>query len=512
VPQPPKATAAALGNLYLVAIVLLLSVSVAISGFTIANLDSDGGPQASFELVDAEGEKVAVVHQSGDAVEADRLTVKMGGTRQQVADVVGTTTVESGTVIGPLDPDGASRIQLLWTDNSESYVLYTVEGYDGSASGSDAGAPSISGFDLANPSGQQLTVSFDADESLADVTVDISGAESATLDTSSFTESGGTYTASYSGSSDGTYTATLTTATDADGNDGASGQSDSVTVDTPVLASQGSLVYAGVTAVSGDGGTETSLVPSGVNALGPSTADIDGDGSIDLPYVDGDGDIQITDSDGQTATLVDSAHPSNPASSKTLLGVGSWQGSGTAVFYADGNNDRIYRITDGGTPVEVAAPGNGAQAVMGTGDIDGDGTAELLFADGSQQIRYLEPDGTVTKLQGGGVGSNNGIGVGQPPDFDGDGTVSAVLVDGSNNVKIVGAAEPDRTFTATNARKAPLTTADVDGDGAAEIIYVSADADRLKYVDDPRGAATIQQVVDANGDPVTAGGELGVVS
>ncbi|MEF8883312.1 MAG: hypothetical protein V5A34_12400, partial [Halapricum sp.] len=42
----------------------------------------------------------------------------------------------------------------------------------------------------------------------------------------------GTYTATYDASSDGTYTATLHTAVDAAGNDGATGQSDTVEVDT----------------------------------------------------------------------------------------------------------------------------------------------------------------------------------------------------------------------------------------------------------------------------------------
>lgn len=505
---------ASLGNLYLAAIVLLLAVSAAVSGFTIAEVRKDGGPQASFEVTEAAASgEISIVHESGETIEAERVTVRMGDRRRPASDLVSEATISSGTAIGPIDPDGAQPIQLLWSDGSESYVLFTVDDHWATAaSDGDSGAPSISGFTLSNPNGQELTVSFDSDESLSAVTVEITGAESATLGTGSFTESGGTYTATYSGSTDGTYTATLTTATDDDGNDGANGQSDSVTVDTPVLASASSIAYTGVTAVDGDGGTETSLAPSGVNALGPSDADIDGDGSIDLPYVSSGGDLQITDSNGQTATLVDSAHPSNPATSKTLLAVGSWKGSGTSVFYANGNNDRIYRIEDGGSPVEVAAPGDGAQAVMGIGDIDGDGTGELLFADGSQQVRYLEPDGTVTELQGGGAGSNNGIGVGQPPDFDGDGTVSTVIVDGSNNVKIVGGAESDETFTATDARKAPLTTADVDGDGAIEIVYVSTDGDRVKYVDDPRGTAQIEQMTDANGDPITADGEVGVVS
>ena len=102
---------------------------------------------------------------------------------------------------------------------------------------SDATAPAVSAFSVSNPSGQDVKISFDADEQLSTISVSITGAESATLTTSDFTETDngdGTYTyeATYAGSSEGDYTATLDTASDAAGNDGSSGESASVTVDT----------------------------------------------------------------------------------------------------------------------------------------------------------------------------------------------------------------------------------------------------------------------------------------
>lgn len=279
---------------------------------------------------------------------------------------------------------------------------------------------------------------------------------------------------------------------------------------TPVLNKDETIVYQGLNAIAGDGSDRSSIDVSGVEALGPPRADLTGDGSNDLPYVK-DGNLKLTDSAGNTNTLVSDGAPSNPDTTKTLMAVGQWQGSDTAVFYVNKNHDTIYRVDGSGSTTAVTTPSNGANAIMGTGDIDGDGSSELLFADGSQQIRYVESDGTTAKLDGGGVGSNNGIGVGQPPDFDDDGVVRPVIVDGSNNVKIVGEAESDITYPSTNAKKAPVTAADVDGDNTLEIVYVGS-SDYIKYIDDPLGSSTVEYLTDDSGNKILGDGKIGVVS
>jgi len=78
-----------------------------------------------------------------------------------------------------------------------------------------------------------LENTFDSDDQLTNITVTISGAEIASLTEADFTESGSgpyTYTATYTAGTDGGYTFTLNTAEDAAGNNGASGQSDTITV------------------------------------------------------------------------------------------------------------------------------------------------------------------------------------------------------------------------------------------------------------------------------------------
>ena len=274
------------------------------------------------------------------------------------------------------------------------------------------------------------------------------------------------------------------------------------------------VIYKGVNATEGDNGTAKSLAPEGVKALGPSDKDLTGNGSNDLPYVKNE-NLKIVDSDGNRKTLVDNSSSNNPSydadnTPKTLMAVGTWKGSDTSVFYTDKNSETIYRVDGSGTVTEVEGEYDGAGAVMGTGDIDGNGDTELIFADGSQGVRYLEQDGTTGKLEVT-ADSNNGIGVGQPRDFDGDGTVRAVIVkDGS--IEIVGEAEPDESFGDTDVKKAPVTTADVDGDGELEIVYVGNDGGKIKYIDDPLSNYQIKFLRDENGSKIDAGDKLGVVS
>ncbi len=104
--------------------------------------------------------------------------------------------------------------------------------------GIDTTPPAISNVSVSNPTRQEVRVEFDSSESLSSVRVSISGAETATLTKNNPSKSDGSYVVTYTGSVDGTYTATLEEVLDAVGNDGAGGESGSVTVDaTPPTVS-----------------------------------------------------------------------------------------------------------------------------------------------------------------------------------------------------------------------------------------------------------------------------------
>ncbi|PSP48910.1 hypothetical protein BRC75_05245 [Halobacteriales archaeon QH_7_69_31] len=164
----------------------------------------------------------------------------------------------------------------------------------------------------------------------------------------------------------------------------------------------------------------------------------------------------------------------------------------------------------------VATPGTGVQAVSGVGDVDGDGDDGLVFADASQTLRYLEPDGSTATLEDGQTGSNVGIGAGAVTDLDGDGVASIVAVDGNNDVKIVCASTADggegtTVITAADAEKSPPTVADVDDDGNEEIADVGRADGKVKYVDDVDGSNDIAYLQDDGGDRIDGSAGTGLV-
>jgi len=270
----------------------------------------------------------------------------------------------------------------------------------------------------------------------------------------------------------------------------------------------------GIKVIEGDGGSvETLPDTSGVAGLGQPDVDVTGDGRLDVPYVTSSGAVKVTGPRGSTQTLATSSDiPDAVEYQKTRLAGGRWNGSDASVFFVDQNHATIYRVAPGESPTAVATPGNGAQAVVGVGDIDGDGDDELVFADGSQQLRYLESDGSTHNVDSGQTGSNNGIGSGSLIDVDGDGTPALVAVDGGNEVIVNRRPSGGGTtvFSATDAAKSPPTAADVDGDGSVEVVYVDRSSEELRYIDDPDGSATIRPLNNETGAVVGGSDETGI--
>jgi hypothetical protein len=194
------------------------------------------------------------------------------GNGPPTADAGSDQTAEAGTTVhldasGSSDPDASDALSYAWTQTAgpdvslsdagtvrprfvapdvagDTTLTFAVEVSDGTATDTDTvdvtvqpvdeTAPSISDFDVTADA-QDVDVSVTVDEELASLVVTLGGDASGTLSLSEFegTDNGDgtfTYTADVSTGSDGTFSATLTEAADADGNDGAGGQSDSVTV------------------------------------------------------------------------------------------------------------------------------------------------------------------------------------------------------------------------------------------------------------------------------------------
>ena len=233
------------------------------------------------------------------------------------------------------------------------------------------------------------------------------------------------------------------------------------------------------------------------DVIGAKATDFVGDRNADIAFVSKDDDDVYATWEGASGN-VDLGKGTNPELKKegTRLTVEPWPPSslsGPLVLAADSNAEEIVGIDSNGDTDTIATPDNGCGGVAGVKDIDDDGSVELVFVGGSQQIRYLEQDGTTTEVQDGGVGSNNSTGFGSPAVFPGSpdsGTPSDLpeipLIDGSNNVALM-TYDGTKTVLASGAKKAAIAPADLDVDDDLELAFLDSSNGKIKYVDNIRG-------------------------
>lgn len=286
-------------------------------------------------------------------------------------------------------------------------------------------------------------------------------------------------------------------------------------------ANKGQLVYAVKTDQSNgdirvyDPVTDTVSKPpqtEPASALG-DTADIVGDSTADIPYLTKQGSnpifaTTVGNSEDTKIPKSNSTKPEIDPNKPTRIAVGEWPPatdpddsdlSGKLIL-AESNQGNIAGVDTDGTAEVIANPGNGCNAVMGVADVDDDGSDEILFFDESQEIRYLNQDGTTEKVNTGGVGANNASEIGPPADFDGNGVPRIPFIDGSQNPALI-TVDGEKTILNRNgvARKAGVAPVDIDADGDLELLFLGNDKGNIQYVDDVPGSPTIETLkVDGN--------------
>ena len=255
------------------------------------------------------------------------------------------------------------------------------------------------------------------------------------------------------------------------------------------------------------------------DAIGAKATNFVGDGNADIAFVSENDDDVYATWEGASSDIA-LGKGTNPSlnKQKTRLTVGPWPPSslsGSMVLAADSGASKIVGIDDNGDTDIIADPSDGCGGVAGAKDIDGDGKLELVFVDSSQQIQYLEQDGTTTEVQNGGVGANNSTGFGSPAVFPGSpdsGTASDLLeipyIDGSNNVALVTYDGTKTVLKEGGAKKAAIAPIDIDGDGDLEFAFLGSSNGKIKYVDNIRGETNSTSPSDetktlqVNGSPV----------
>ncbi|MGZ0745816.1 hypothetical protein [Haloparvum sp. AD34] len=248
-------------------------------------------------------------------------------------------------------------------------------------------------------------------------------------------------------------------------------------------------------------GSKTSYGPQDIQVTGPQTTDLDGDGELEIPYVNDSTYVYAIDRSNEITVLFNAskhAGITNVGTDKSRIAVGTWDSSPISVFFNDKNQDQIYRADSDGAE-HVISPTNGVRAVAAIYDIDEDGSDELLFVDGNQQLSYVEEDGsTIVTIANASISENNGIGIGSPADYNGDGTPRVAFVDGDGILSLV-TADGNKTRLTEGGSKiqadmAPISAFDWDGDGEIEIVYVTGS--KLYLADDiGDGTATTSRII-----------------
>jgi hypothetical protein len=231
-------------------------------------------------------------------------------------------------------------------------------------------------------------------------------------------------------------------------------------------------VVFGNTILNGDDGTIRGQGPKGSGAGtgfgGPHSFGIELDGAAPMEVIAGN---TVLDPDG--AVICQTGGPDGFPAAADL------DGDGFGEIVITGNGE--VGVWEHDCQLKASWESEGGPAALA--DVDGDGLPEIVTA-GKAKVRAFEMDGTMIWDAEHSDGSSGVCGV-SAFDFDGDGATEIVTVD-QDWIRIIDG--PTGLVLYWDFGRASITVneyavvADVDGDGAAEVVVPSADSDEAFYV------------------------------
>jgi hypothetical protein len=228
--------------------------------------------------------------------------------------------------------------------------------------------------------------------------------------------------------------------------------------------------------------------PSGWRIAGHD--DFDGDGRADLLWESGAGELAMsaraTLGAGAPATL---APLGTLGPDEAVIGTGDLDGDGLAdlLVQDDASGSRSVWLSNAGAAPDVAALAgvSPADSLAATGDFDGDGRTDLLWraADGTLAIHFMAGAVSYGTLALAAGAAPEALATG---DFDADGDDDLVRRDASGTVGVLlmgGRQQPVGSSAAVDAGAGwqVAGSGDFDGDGAADLVWVSASGALLGF-------------------------------
>lgn len=209
-------------------------------------------------------------------------------------------------------------------------------------------------------------------------------------------------------------------------------------------------------------------------------ADITDDGAQDfLLYNGATGDTGIWDVSGGTAAWQRIAFV-DPASGYAIAGTGDFDGNGTddVLWRNQSTGDTGYwAFGDAGDPTDFAWTRAGAPSsdwtVEATGDLNGDGTTDVVWRNGTV-VGFWDMDGGTPEWKVLGRNVTENYAVVDAADLDGDGDDDLLLANEAGGVAQFEIENEVVSFSFIGTAGGSfdiVDTADIDADGAAEIVF-----------------------------------------